>query len=168
MTAGQARAYGFVMTDSAVHFDAVLHPHRSLSPKAFLIVMILVGAISFAGGMVFVILGAWPVFGFFGLDALLVYVAFRVNFRDGRRYERVRLGDDSLEVLQVAPGGAETRSTFPPYWTRVLVDEEGGLMLRSHGKSMELGRFLVEHEKESFRVALDRALREVRHGTATA
>ena len=122
MTPGQATAYAFLMTDSAVHFDAVLHPHRSLSRKAFLIVMILVGAISFAGGMVFLILGAWPVFGFFGLDALLVYTAFRVNFRDGRRYERVRLGNDTLEVLQIAPGGAETRASFQPYWTRVLID----------------------------------------------
>lgn len=160
MTAGQARAYGFVMTDSAVHFDAVLHPHRSLSRKGFLIVMIMVGGISFAGGMVFLLLGAWPVFGFFGVDAALIYLAFRLNFRDGRCYERVTLAADSLEVLQVAPGGAKTRTAFPPYWTRVLVDEKGCLLLRSHGKSMELGRFLVEHEKESFRVALDGALCE--------
>ena len=168
MTPGQATAYDFPMTDSAVHFDAVLHPHRSLSRKAFLIVMILVGGLSFAGGMVFLLLGAWPVFGFFGLDAALVYIAFKRNFRDGRCYERVRLDAASLEVLQVAPGGAETRSTFPPYWTRVLVDDDGCLVLRSHGKAMELGRFLSGDEKESFRVALDRALREVRHGTATA
>jgi uncharacterized membrane protein len=162
MTAGQARAYVSLMTDSAVHFDAVLHPHRSLSRQGFLIVMIAVGAISFVGGMAFLLMGAWPVFGFFGLDAALIYVAFRVNFRDGRRYERVTLGDDSLDVLQVAPGGGETRSTFAPYWTRILVDEEGCLVLRSHGKSMELGRFLVEHDKESFREALDGALRKFR------
>jgi len=117
---------------------------------------------------VFLILGAWPVFGFFGLDALLVYTAFRVNFRDGRRYERVRLGNDTLEVLQIAPGGAETRASFQPYWTRVLIDGEGGLVLRSHGKSMELGRFLAVDEKESFRAALDSALRELRRGPATA
>lgn len=162
MTAGQARAYVSLMTDSAVHFDAVLHPHRSLSRRGFLIVMIAVGAISFVGGMAFLLMGAWPVFGFFGLDAALIYIAFRVNFREGRRYERVTLADDSLDVLQVAPGGGETRSTFPPYWTRILVDEDGCLVLRSHGKSMELGRFLVEHEKESFREALDGALSKFR------
>jgi uncharacterized membrane protein len=162
MTKGQASAYVFVMTDSPLHFDAVLHPQRSLSRKGFLIVMIMVGAISFVGGMIFLMMGAWPVFGFFGLDAALIYIAFRRNFRDGERYERVSLGDDSLEVLQVAPGGAETRATFQPYWTRVLVDNDGCLVLRSHGRTMELGRFLVEHEKESFRVALEEALREFR------
>ena len=168
MADGQATAYPFPMTDSAVHFDAVLHPHRSLSRKGFLIVMILVGAISFAGGVVFLVLGAWPVFGFFGLDAALVYAAFSVNFRDGRRYERVRLGHDSLDVLQVAPGGAETRASFQPYWTRVLIDGEGRLVLRSQGRSLELGRFLIVDEKESFRAALDRALRQARRGLARA
>jgi uncharacterized membrane protein len=163
MTAGQARAYVSLMTDSAVHFDAVLHPHRSLSRQGFLIVMIAVGAISFVGGMAFLLMGAWPVFGFFGLDAALIYVAFRVNFRDGERYERVRLADDGLEVLQVAPGGAETRLSFPPYWTRVLVNEDGCLVLRAHGKSVELGRFLIEHEKESFSAALDTALQRFRN-----
>ncbi|MEN3975375.1 DUF2244 domain-containing protein [Emcibacter sp. SYSU 3D8] len=156
------------MTDSAVDFDAVLHPHRSLSRRAFLIVMIVVGGISFVGGMVFVLMGAWPVFGFLGLDAVLIYIAFRVNFRDGERYERIVLGGGNLEVIQVAPGGAETRTLFQPYWSRVLVDDDGCLILRSHGKSMELGRFLVEHEKESFRAALDGALRNLRRGPATA
>jgi uncharacterized membrane protein len=155
-------------TDSGLHFDAVLHPHRSLSRNGFLVVMIMVGAISFTSGMVFLMMGAWPVFGFFGLDAALIYFAFRMNFRDGRRYERVMLGDDSLDVVQVAPGGAETRASFQPYWTRVLVDPDGCLVLRSHGKSLELGRFLIDEEKESFRDALDKALRDLRRGPLQA
>lgn len=150
------------MTDSAVHFDAVLHPHRSLSPRGFLILMLLIGAVSFTGGMMFLAMGAWPVFGFLGLDAALVYVAFKRNFRDGRRYERVMLGERSLDVLRVAPDGRETRASFQPYWTRVLV-EDGHLLLRSHGRSVELGRFLVAEDKESFRAALDRALHQFRN-----
>ena len=43
--------------------------------------MALVGGVSFVGGMVFFIAGAWPVVGFLGLDVLLVYWAFRVNYR---------------------------------------------------------------------------------------
>ena len=162
MASGQGPPYAFSMTDSPPQFDAVLHPHRSLTPNAFLIVMILVGGISFAGGMVFVLMGAWPVFGFMGLDALAIYIAFKRNFRDGRRYERVRISDGTLELLRVTPEGEETRSVFQPYWTKVLIDAEGCLVLRSHGKSTEFGRFLVEEEKESFRAALDRALRSAR------
>jgi uncharacterized membrane protein len=161
MTAGQAPSYPPGMTDSAL-FDAVLHPHRSLSQRGFLVVMTMVGAISFVGGVVFLMMGAWPVFGFFGLDALLIYLAFKRNFRDGERYERVRLDEGVLDVLQVAPDGTERHTEFQAYWTRVLVDESGCLVLRSHGRSMELGTFLVDEEKESFRAALDQALKAAR------
>ena len=54
-------------------FSAVLTPHRSLSPAGFLLFMLVLGGISFTTGMVFLLAGAWPVFGFFGLDVLLVY-----------------------------------------------------------------------------------------------
>jgi uncharacterized membrane protein len=150
------------MIQSTVHFDAVLHPHRSLSPRAFMVVMAVLGTASFISGMIFLLQGAWPVFGFFGLDVLLVYIAFRRNFRDGRLYERVMLTDETLELLRVTPEGGETRLAFQPYWTKVLVDERGCLLLRSHGRSTELGRLLVDHEKESFCAALDHALRAAR------
>ena len=39
--------------------------------------------------MVFLIVGAWPVFGFFGLDVLLIYWAFRVNYRAAAAYEEI-------------------------------------------------------------------------------
>ena len=55
----------------------MLTPHRSLSPTGFLIFMAVLGGISFVTGMVFLLAGAWPVFGFLGLDVLLVYWAFR-------------------------------------------------------------------------------------------
>ena len=60
-------------------FSAVLTPHRSLSATGFLILMMLVGGVSFAAGIVFLMMGAWPVFGFFGLDVLLLYLAFRAQ-----------------------------------------------------------------------------------------
>ena len=59
-------------------FDAILRPHRSLGPRGFLALMIFVALVSFAAGIAFVSIGAWPVFGFFGLDALALYVAFRL------------------------------------------------------------------------------------------
>ena len=62
-------------------FSAIITPHRSLNSTGFLIVMLLVSGFSFIAGMVFFLLGAWPVVGFLGLDVLLVYWAFRANFR---------------------------------------------------------------------------------------
>ena len=41
------------------------------------------------GGVLFLLLGAWPVFGFFGLDVLLIYGAFRLNYRAARAREEI-------------------------------------------------------------------------------
>ena len=51
-------------------FSALLTPHRSLNRTGFLVLMVALCAISFVAGMVFLLMGAWPVFGFFGLDVL--------------------------------------------------------------------------------------------------
>src|SRR5882762_10088626 len=79
-------------------FSAVLTPHRSLSPRGFLIFMLVLGGISFISGMVFLIAGAWPIFGFFGLNVLLVYWAFRINYRAARAYEEVTVTGSELTL----------------------------------------------------------------------
>src|SRR5215470_12384369 len=74
-----------------VEFDAILRPHRSLGPTGFLILMSLVATVGFAAGVTFLLIGAWPVFGFCGLEVVLLYVCFRLNYRGGRCFERIRL-----------------------------------------------------------------------------
>ena len=81
-------------------FSAVITPHRSLGSRGFLILMLAIGAVSFVSGMVFLLLGAWPVFGFLGLDVLLVYVAFRANYRAARAYEEVDRDFDRADLAQ--------------------------------------------------------------------
>ena len=71
------------------HFRAVLTPHRSLGPRGFLIFMSAISAISFGTGLMFFLMGAWPIVGFMGLDVLLIYIAFKANFRALRVYETV-------------------------------------------------------------------------------
>ena len=61
-------------------FSATLTPHRSLGRVGFLVLMLLFGGVSFVTGMLFLVIGAWPVLGFFGLDVLLLYWAFRLNY----------------------------------------------------------------------------------------
>ena len=87
-------------------FSAVLTPHRSLGHVGFLVLMILFGGVSFISGMVFLLMGAWPVFGYFGLDVLLLYWAFRLNYRQAAAYEQVTVTPTALKVRKVSPGGA--------------------------------------------------------------
>src|SRR4030088_625597 len=86
-------------------FSAILTPHRSLSAVGFLILMALIGSISFAAGVAFLLMGAWPVFGFFGLDVLLVYFAFRVNYRAASAYEQVTVTASELRARKVSHRG---------------------------------------------------------------
>ncbi len=148
-----------------VRFDAVLHPHRSLGPTGFLIFMLLLSAVSFATGVAFLMMGAWPVFGFFGLDVLLVYVAFRINYRSGRLYETLKLTRSELEVNRIYPSGARECWTFQPYWLRIHMDDppqyDSKLILSSHGRSVAIGSFLSLDEK----IELARALAAAIAGT---
>ena len=153
--------------DRPVSFDAVLAPHRSLSPRGFLVLMAAVGAVSFITGIVFLLMGAWPVLGFCGLDVLLIYIAFKLNYRAARLHETVRLTSDALVLRRVQPSGAQQSWQFNPYWVRLVVNsdrqtERSTLVLRSHGRDVLFGDFLPEEEKLDFARALRGALEEAR------
>ena len=60
--------------------------------------MFSLGFVSFVAGIIFMIKGAWPVFGFFGLDVLLVYIFFKINFRSGKKKEVLILTKNKLIV----------------------------------------------------------------------
>jgi uncharacterized membrane protein len=152
-------------------FDAVLTPHRSLPRAGFWAVMAAVTVISTALGVVFLLQGAWPIFGFFGLDIALLYIAFRWSYRSGRLTETVRLAADELHVRRLSARGRAAEWRFNPYWVRVEIDEaaEPGhgnpLALVSHGERIEIGAFLSPDERLEFANALKNALVECRRAS---
>jgi uncharacterized membrane protein len=150
-------------------FSAVITPHRSLGPRGFLIFMLCLGGLSFASGVAFVAMGAWPVCGFFGLDVLLVYLAFRANYRSARAYEVVTVTASELTVRKVNHRGGVREVTLNPLWVKLerIVHQEFGierLFLVSQGRRLPIAAFLAPHEKESFALALSTALGEARRG----
>jgi uncharacterized membrane protein len=150
-------------------FSAIVTPHRSLGSVGFLIVMTAVGGISFAAGMVFLLMGAWPVFGFFGLDVLLVYWAFRVNYRAAAAYEEVTVTASELKLRKVSHRGHASEWTLNPLWVKLdrIVHEEFGieqLFIVSRGRRLPIASFLGPKEKESFAAALGAAISEAKRG----
>lgn len=156
--------------DGKTHFQATLRPNRSLSPQGFFWLMTALFAVSMTVGITFLANGAWPVFGFFGLDVLLVYLAFKANYRSGRLYETLRLTDDDFEVRRIDPYGKEREWHFQPYWLRVDIDQppehDSHLTVASHGRSLVIGAFLTPQERVEVAEALRDALRK--HRTAPA
>jgi uncharacterized membrane protein len=147
-------------------FDAVLYPNRSLPPLGFAILMGTVVLVSAGIGAGFVLIGAWPVTGFLGLDVLLLYIAFRWNYRQGRCAEFIRLADEGLSVRRVEPNGRMREWRFEPYWVRVHMDDpprhESQLTLASHGRRLVVGAFLTAGERLEVATALRAALHEHR------
>lgn len=158
-----------VASGEALQFDAVLQPHRSLNPRGFMLLMGFIGLVSFVAGIVFTAMGAWPVLGFFGLDVLAIYIAFRLNFRAARLHERVQLSASRLQISRTLPNGLRRVWRFNPYWARIGRAGSGdadGVLVRSHGEGVVLGRFLSADEQQDFAVALDDALSRARAASA--
>jgi uncharacterized membrane protein len=154
-------------------FSAIITPHRSLSGRGFLLVMALVGGLSFIGGIFFFLLGAWPVVGFLGLDVLLVYWAFRANYRAAAAFEQVTVTPSELRLRRVSHRGEVAEWTLNPVWTKLdreKSDEFGllKLFLVSRGRRLSIAGFLSPKERESFAAALAAALGEARRGAPRA
>ncbi len=150
-------------------FSATLTPHRSLGRVGFIVLMVLFGGISFVTGMLFLVVGAWPVFGFFGLDVLLLYWAFRLNYRHAEAYEQVTVTSSELKVRKVSHRGRVREWVLNPLWVRidkVELDDFGidRLFLISRGKKLTIASFLGPDEKASFAKELGHALSEARRG----
>jgi uncharacterized membrane protein len=154
-------------------FSAIITPHRSLSRRGFLLVMTLIGGLSFIGGMFFFLLGAWPVVGFLGLDVVLVYWAFRANYRAAAAFEEVTVTPSALRLRRVSHHGEVAEWTLNPVWTKLDHEkhEEFGLLklfLVSRGRRLSVAGFLSPKERESFAAALSAALGEARRGPTRA
>jgi uncharacterized membrane protein len=150
-------------------FSALLTPHRSLNRTGFLVLMGFLSAVSFAAGLAFLMMGAWPVLGFFGLDALAIYWAFRVNFRRANATEEIRVTPSELRVRRVSHRGHVVEFVLNPLWVQIdqKCHAEFGiekLYLLSKGRRVSIANFLGPDEKASFAKALTAALQAARRG----
>ena len=155
--------------DEPTIFTAVLRPHRSLGATGFLILMLVYTALSFFAGVAFVLMGAWPVLAVLGLDVLLLYWAFRINYARARAYEAVTITPSALTVRKVSHRGRAREYVLNPLWVRLekVSHEEYGierLFLTSRGRELTLAGFLGPDEKANFATALGRALAEAKRG----
>ncbi len=166
MTAGN----GFHPDDAEpVLFTARLTPHRSLNRTGFVLVMTFLSVISFATGVAFLMMGAWPIFGFLGLDVLAIYIAFKINFGRARAREEITVTTTELRVRRVSHRGHVLEWTFNPLWVRLdeIVHEEFGterIYLISRGRRVSVGSFLGAEEKASFAKALRAGLIAAKRG----
>ena len=143
------------------HETMTIWPYRSLSPRGFAVVMAALGILAFTIGLGFFLMGAWPVIGFLGLEILVVWVAFKLNYRAAQRRQHLTATSQKLTIENVSPAGQSETTSLPTAWVQVELTPKTEpamrdrsrqkVIVRSHGRTAEIGGFL--HPAETPRLA---------------
>lgn len=148
-------------------FAAELTPYRSLGLKGFKVFLLIAGLMSLVHVFVFVVIGAWPIVFFFGLDFLLLFGAFWLNYRSARAREEICVSRSDVSVRKFTPAGRMMEHRFNPFRTRFNVNRHHeigiiSMMIGDRRRSTDIGSFLNREDRETFATALKGALATVR------
>lgn len=148
-----------------VLFRAVLEPNRSGHGIAGRLLGLFICCVLVPTGIAFLVVGAWPIVGIMGLEVVGLLFAVHINRRRSRGFETVAVTPEVLTVERYDHAGRRQSWTFQPHWLQVLMDDppkrDSYLRLRSHGKVLEIGRFLTPEERLTLAKALREAIREM-------
>lgn len=146
-----------------VLFEAELRPNRSSTPQAIRRLAMILCAVLVPAGLIFVYVGAWPVFGFLGLELVALVALLHYNHRHSYTVERIAITADDLTVERIDPWGRRHKWSFQRHWLQVNVggetDRSCTLELRSHGRALTIGAFLTADERRQVAATLRDALR---------
>jgi uncharacterized membrane protein len=144
----------------SVLFAAELRPNRSSTPGAIKWLALLVGIAMVPVALGFFLLGAWPVFGFMGLELALLVALLHFNFRRSGVVERVQVTERQVHLERINHWGRREAWSFPRHWARVKLtgtdDRDCRLEVRSHGRVVPLGGFLTPGERREVWSAMNR------------
>src|SRR5689334_5978795 len=102
-----------------LHLDAELRPHRSLSLRGALLILLPLVLVNLIFAAFFFALGAPIVPPFLGLDVLALGCALALSFRSAKAVERVRVTADEISVVRQFGLRAGTVWASPTLFTRV-------------------------------------------------
>jgi uncharacterized membrane protein len=142
--------------DAANHLD--LAPHCSLSTRGALLFFGSVCLPTFGVASAATALGFWPVLPFAGAEMLLLGWALRSNMQ--RRFERETIDVSESEIVIEYARGNPQRVVFPRHWAQVKIRRPKSplhrcqLVIESHGRAYEVGKFLSEEERHQLAAEL--------------
>jgi uncharacterized membrane protein len=96
--------------------------------------------------------GLWPILPFAGLEIGLLAWAVRASLRNGADREVIVISDDSVAVEKRMRLGLSLM-VFPRHWASITLRDPlrrqypSRLLIESHGRACEVGRFLTEEER---------------------
>ena len=133
-------------------FIIIARPNCSLSPASRLLFLCFIASVTFGIALTFAWLGAWLVLPFAGLEIGVLVWAFRHVARHAQDYEKITIQGDCLTV-ECRSVERVTRHEFNRCWARVMLEPaahgECRIALRSHGRQVELGRYLNSAQRQA-------------------
>ena len=123
--------------------------------------LLLFGVVCLLVGLVFMFLGAQPVFGFMGLEVVLLYAVYKFCEGSARQSEHVTVSEDHFIVRTIDRHGCLSLARFDPRWTDFRIvshDRGGGLIVSSKGRTRRVGGFLDPAECDKVLDLLSRAV----------
>src|SRR5262245_42530923 len=122
-------------------FSVTVKRNCSISPWALVWLLCVTACLSFAIGIAFAVLGAWPILPFVGLEIAALAAAFYVNGRHAADYERITLADGSV-AIEIRDGDRIEEYRFAACWVRLVWrDGKQGarVLLGGAGKGLGVG-----------------------------
>src|SRR5947208_58778 len=107
-------------------FEAVIIPHRSLSPNGLRIVIAVICLLSGLTVLRFWFIGAWPVAGFSVLEIGIAIFLLRLNASRARASELVLLSTETLRIVRTGRTGRREERVLPVGWLNVVLEEPPG------------------------------------------
>ncbi|MDD5033591.1 MAG: DUF2244 domain-containing protein [Methylococcaceae bacterium] len=132
----------------------VLKPNGSLSKWQSVALLVFCAFWMMAIGCLFALAGAWPVLPFSGLEWLLLAYCLRHSMKKSEEQEVITITES---VVRVEKGRKRPEQTYKFQRAWVMLNwvqspirgRPSRLSLRLHGKEVEIGRFLVESERQT-------------------
>ena len=141
----------------------VLRPNRSMSWRGTLIFFFSLLTISGVTAISLTVMGFWMVLPFTGLEMLVLWIGLYVVARRTHECEVISIAGDSVRI-EKGRKHPEKVWTLARVWARVVLERCPGswypskLFIRSHGRAIEVGRFLEEEERQRLAAELTRSL----------
>ncbi len=143
----------------------IIAPNRSMSWNELLLAYCVIAGVSLVIAIYFWVRGLTLVLPFSGLELLALGAALYITAWRGGAREVITITDESIHVEAGRDKPAQ-RYDMQRYWTKVVLQRPwvawhpSKLLLCSHGREIEVGRFLNEGERRGLAKILKSAINQ--------
>lgn len=149
--------------DDSCTCQFVIRPNCSLSWRMTVRLILGFSVLSAVIATGFALLGAWMILPFAGLEIVVLCIALYICAQRNNRCEVVTVGKDSVTVVRGRKEPEEGHE-FRRVWAQVVHERPvhhwypSRLLIRSHGREVEVGNCLTEEERKQLACQLEQAI----------